>query len=458
MTNELILKEIFRQNKHWVNHGEFFADIKNITVKRDLFDEIKPFLEKRQILSIVGLRRVGKTVLLKQIIQARLQKVDPESIFFLSFDQALLFGKIDLSDYLNAYLSKIAPPKKRLWLFLDEIQYAENWQHIIKRYYDTEPRIKFIISGSSSLFLQKKSTESLAGRIYDFTLPVLSFKEYLELKGADLLLLEGLNACSLIPGDEVTQKEAREKFVNKYKGILGSQFEDYLKFGQFPEIVKEIDTNIKQKYLAESVYRKSVEYDIPQIFGVDKIDELKFLFQVLINEVGSIVEIQNIARETQVNQATVKKYLEYFENSFLIHILYNFTKSFRKTKRGLKKVYLGSTNFFSAFHDYRDFVISRQQIGFLAENYCLSILKRVFDYTSFYRVRQKEIDFVATNDLLNKKQFRYFEVKYRSQLRNKDFSYAQKITQENRARLQVISQDQFRINKNYSIIPIWLLK
>lgn len=457
MKKELVLREIYRQNKHWSDPGAFFSDLEKIEHKRKLFFELLPYLEKKQVVSVVGLRRTGKTILLKQLIKELLKNNKAASVLFLTFDEAIFPKGISLADYLDAYLEKAAPASGRLFVFLDEIQYAKKWQHIVKRYWDTESRIKFVISGSSSLFLRKKTTESLAGRIYEFILPILSFEEYLEMREETALLTE-YKKHSLGINEEITNAKERQDFLRRLGAGMEKNFARYLRYGQFPEIAAEENEETIKKYLTDAIYKKTIEYDIPKIFGVERIDELKFLFQIAVNEVGSVIETGNIAREAGIDEKTVKKYLNYFEESFLARRLYNFSKSIRKSRRLLKKIYLGSTNFYAAFHNWRDESLSAQQEGFLAENYCLHLLEKEFEQLSFYRVRQNEVDFMGTDDRLDKKSWRYFEVKYRNDLSSREFKFAIKTAQKNQSVLRIISKNKLAVEKNYSIVPIWLLR
>jgi len=458
MKKTLILKEIYRQNRHWTAPAEFFSELATITFKRKLFSEILPFLPKRQIISIVGLRRVGKTILLKQLMRRLMKENDAKAIFFLTFDEAILPKGVSVADYLNEYLEKIAPPKGIIYIFFDEIQYARNWQHLIKRYYDTETRIKFIVSGSSSLFLRKKTTESLAGRIYEFLLPTLSFEEYLELKKVEDSLLKGYAAATVALGEEISFTSQRELFFHQYGSQMEREFETYIKFGQFPEVANEKNAMLVRKYLTDAVYKKTIEYDIPKIFGVERIDELKFLFQVLSNEAGSLVETGNIAREVGIDEKTIKKYFHYFEESFLIYLVYNFSKSIRKSKRLLKKVYLGSPNFMSAFYDWPQEGEKDYKLGFLAENYCALLLKKKYEFVSFYRIRKNEIDFLVTNNPAHLSEHRYIEVKYRESISSKRLNFIARIAEKNGKQFTVVTKNNLKIEKKSAFIPIWMLK
>jgi predicted AAA+ superfamily ATPase len=458
MKKDFILKEIFRQNRHWENPDEFFFDIKRIEYQRNLYFPLLSALPKRQIVSLVGLRRVGKTVLLKQLINALLQSTDANTILFLSFDEALFSKDVTLADYIDAYLEQRAPKNKRLTIFLDEIQYARQWQHILKRYYDTHASVKFVISGSSSLFLQKRTTETLAGRIEEFFLPVLSFEEYLSLKRVSTVFVDAYQAAAAAIGDDTIHARRHDAVVAQYGNDLIAFFDDYLRYGQFPELLEMTDPSAKRKYLEEAIFKKTVEYDIPRIFGVEKVDELKFLFAVILSETGMLSEPTNLASEVGIDAATVKKYLSYFEQSFLIYPLYNYSKSFRKSRRLLKKLYLGSSNFLSLFTDWRDSEIVRQRTGFMVENYVFSLLRRQFRFCSFYRVRNNEFDFLCSNDLRDTRAFHHIEVKWREHINARDIKFLMRVGKKHGGPTTVISRTASQILSDVPAIPAWLLK
>ena len=100
---------------------------------------------------------------------------------FFSFDE----NSNKLSEVLNSYKEFQVKDfrEEKIYVFLDEIQKHDNWENEIKRYYDLYPKLKFIISGSESLFIRKRTKENLAGRIFEYALTPFTFKEYLKLKG-----------------------------------------------------------------------------------------------------------------------------------------------------------------------------------------------------------------------------------------------------------------------------------
>ncbi len=466
MKKELILDEIKIQNPHWNQNGEvdYFFDEKKY--KRKLYFELLKYLDEKQILSVIGLRRVGKTVLLKQLAKYLIQEknIAPNDIFFLSFDEAIAVSHEDLNRYLTIYLDTARTNiNKTAYIFIDEIQYIDKWQHILKRYYDTRPNIKFIISGSSSLFLRKKTTESLTGRIYEFKLNILDFNEYLELTGKDARFISDYNRTKIdIKKISIEKIKEQENAINFFlagnKNILQKYFEEYLSFGHFPEVALEKDKSIAKKYIKEAIYKKTIEYDIPKIYKIEKAGELRFLYEILIHETGNEIELGKLAGEAEITYKTLHNYLEYFEESLLLNIVYNFSKSFRKSKRSAKKTYIASTNFYR-LDEALSPQIKGQIIGHLAETYSYNLLKNKFEYVSIYKQGGKEIDFIARDDLLNTDYYYYIESKYKSNLKHENFKFLQRETIKRKTKIPylILSKETFDLSNNGIIIPLYLI-
>lgn len=461
MINELILNEIFKQNKHWSNET---PKNQTETYKRQLFYVLEKYLKEPQIISIVGLRRTGKTTILKQIISSLITEkgVNPLQIMFLSFDEALVTEKLPFTEYIDTFLEK-TDEKKIRYIFLDEIQYIKKWQHLLKRYYDTRPNIKFFISGSSSLFIQKKSTESLAGRIYEFKLKHLSFEEYLEIARVEDELLREYKKFAIADFNKIEYSENEYKwFLANYSKKLETFFENYLLYYQFPETIKKEDKETIHKYIEDAIYKKSIEYDIPRLFDINKVDELKFSFRILINETSNEIEFGKIAGEAGIELNTFKKYLNYFHNSLLFDIVYNYTRSVRKSKRLQKKGYIASSNFFSTFHPdfFKIKSISDQYMGRLVETYIYNILKEKFEYISFYKKGKKEIDFVCNNEIFSKQETSLIEVKYVNNIGRENFDFITKTAREifKAEKYFIFSKKDFNNNEKRLIIPCFLIK
>jgi len=174
--NEKIIEALEDSNKWW--RGKFEIEFK----PREIYEEIKHFLKSRQIIALTGLRRVGKTTIILKIAEEYTKKIDAKNILYFSFDD---FRNVQIRDIMNIYarvMDKDFNIGHYLLLF-DEIQKLENWEEQVKRVYDNFKNIRLILSGSESLFIRKKSRESLAGRFFEFKVKPLNFREYLNFKG-----------------------------------------------------------------------------------------------------------------------------------------------------------------------------------------------------------------------------------------------------------------------------------
>ncbi|MDI6855526.1 MAG: ATP-binding protein [Candidatus Thermoplasmatota archaeon] len=267
---------------------------------------------------VMGLRRVGKTTLFYQLIQELLNRgVEPTKILYFSFDEE----PADIDDLLKTYREKVLKAEfenTRIYIFLDEIQKAKDWQNKLKIYYDIYPELKFFISGSASVSLQKKSKESLAGRIYDFILPQLSFDEFLDLKGMKVEL---------------------EK-VELYRDKILPHFFDYLRKGGFPEITHLDDDEKIKSYIKNSVIERIIYRDLPVEFGLKDIELLNILIRMVAESPGMVLNYDSLSRDLKRSKTTIINYISYLEYALILRLVYNYRKGFVSSSRKLRKIYL----------------------------------------------------------------------------------------------------------------------
>jgi len=298
-----------KHNKHW-KEGFFYEFEKH----RDLFKKLTPLMEKKQIIAITGLRRTGKTVLLKQLINFLINnKVKRRNILYFPFDEE----KPDIDKLIEEYaeITDIDLNKDKLYIFLDEIQKLENWQEQVKVYYDACPKAKIFISGSASLFIRKKATESLAGRIFLLELPILTFTEFLKFRNKENLL------------------KHPKMFSNELKRELLIYFKR-----NFIEIINEDDETAK--FYMESIINKIVYEDIPMLFPVENPDKLKAIVRAIYSNPGMIIKYENLARDLGLSSKTTEKYIFYLLQAKVIKKLYNFSRNFLTSEKKLKKFYV----------------------------------------------------------------------------------------------------------------------
>lgn len=305
------IKLLLRDFNPWWKEN-FVVDFRD----RIVFKQIQKFLPLPQIIALTGLRRVGKTTLMLKIVDDFIGSgFNAMNIVYFAFDE---FKEIEIRSVLKEYeelMEKNLREEKFLFLF-DEIQKLSNWENQLKTIYDLFGKnAKIIISGSESLFIKKKSRETLAGRIFEFKLEQLSFKEFLDFKGIKFEPI-GLYEMEL------------KKLFNEFVFTLG-----------FPELVDVREKDIIKKYVKESVVEKIVFKDIPKLFKIKNISIIESLLNIFLDNPGQLIEIGGLAKELGVSRQTVSNYLHYLEESFLIKKLYNFSRNRRKIERKLKKFY-----------------------------------------------------------------------------------------------------------------------
>lgn len=357
-------------NKHR-NKDYFYG----FSQKRKYFSILQGQLSKKFIISIVWLRRVGKTTLILQLIDGLIQTGKNRfNILYYTFDNWW-----DIEDVISNYqkISNRDINKDQIYIFLDEIQKAADWQNKIKIYYDLYPNIKFIISWSASLFLNH--TESLAGRITTNTIKPLFFDEFLEFKKLSYLL------------------DNAEAFEDKI--IL--EFEKYL-YRQFRDII-DSDLIEAQSYI-KKLKDKIIKEDLVNYFDIKHPDLLSKIFDILCKNPGMLIDYKNIANDLNFDWRTIQTYTHYLEEAFLIKKIYNYSPNLLTSEKKLKKIYLNSTSFFTW-----DGNVPWE----LFENYIIDI----YDAKYFWRLNKKEVDIILIKD----KKIIPIEVKYKSQLKKNDF-------------------------------------
>src|SRR3989344_651036 len=305
------IKEALRDFNPWWK-GKF----KVVFKEREIYSQIQKYLPLPHIIAFTGLRRIGKTTLMLKIVEDGIKKgIDAKNIVYFSFDE---FKGAEIRKIMAEYEGMMERDfkKGKYMLLLDEIQKLDNWENQLKGVYDTFGKnIKIIVSGSESLFIKRKSKETLAGRIFDFKVEPLSFREFLLFKGAGF------------------------KPIGLYEKELGRMLDEYTLTLGFPELVNIDDKEIIKKYIKESIVEKVIFRDIQNLFKIKDVSVIESLLNIFLEEPGQLVDISELSRELGISRQTISSYLMYLEDSFLIKKLYNYSKNRRKTERKLKKYY-----------------------------------------------------------------------------------------------------------------------
>lgn len=406
---------LVKYNLHWKENFNYGYD-----KERDLLKELIKYIDVRQIVGIIGLRRTGKTVLLKQTIDHLIKKGQTrDKIIYFSFDEE----EASIEDVIGEFQSRIGvdiSSAGQLYIFLDEIQKLEGWQNELKYYYDTYPTIKFFVSGSSSLFLKKKAEESLAGRIFLFNLPVLSFNEFLKFKGEEQLIRK----------------------PELFRDALKEQSLLYAK-RQLPELI-EADEPFITMYL-ESIVNKIIYEDLPKVFPIEYADALKRILRIVASNPGMITDYPTLASDLGINRKTLANYVSYLERGFLVQKCYNFSKNRLTTEKKMKRLYLTSTTLLFHLCENPDF-------GRAIENLVINSARAQF----FWRRGTSEVDCVLVED----NTITPLECKYKDNIQRKEIKGLMKFLKHFSLKKGIVitkdSTGEEKIgDKKVIFIPLW---
>ncbi|MEO1168427.1 MAG: ATP-binding protein [Pseudomonadota bacterium] len=323
-----IQARISRDNPWWSREGKAAFVESNLPrrVYFDAFAELALNYAVKRAAILLGPRRVGKTVMIKQTIEKAIDEgMDRSNVLYASIDTPL-YSNTPLESFLH-YLPAIADGQPCLVVF-DEIQYLKDWQIHLKDLVDSYPNVKFIASGSAAAALSLQSKESGAGRFSDFMLPPLTFSEFLDFSNRS---------------DLVQESEERRYQCDDIES-LNAAFLDYLNFGGYPEAVlnPEVRSNPDQ-FIRTDIIEKVLLKDLPSLYGINDIQELNKLFMFLAYNAGNEASYENLSQESGITKPMIKKYIEYLESAFLIIKLSTVNDTCRSMQRERNfKVYLNN--------------------------------------------------------------------------------------------------------------------
>ncbi|SCM82530.1 conserved hypothetical protein [uncultured Sporomusa sp.] len=414
-TKEGILKVLRTFNPWWISG----------TVNPALYREYRRFAyyeamkrleleDIRRTVVLTGTRRVGKTTIQYQMINALLgQGIPPQRIVFISLDHPML-KLAGLSEVLECYHENICPDQN-VYYFFDEIQYATDWAAWLKTIYDTQPETKVVATGSASPALVRGSTESGAGRWTVIQVPTLSFYEYCALIGLpDIQLNSTLKPTFLL---RLSQQE-RGQIINKLSAVQ-NHFARYLQIGGFPELALANNDFLAEQVMREDVVDKVLKRDLPALYNIRNATELERIFLYLCNVSSEIVAIDAMAKELNgVSRQTVQNYIDYLESANLIYLSYPVELDGKKVLKAKPKIYIADAAIRNAVLMDSEVLTNPVEMGKMVET---AVYKHVtaFYYQRATRVgyyrggsKNKEIDIVV--DYPNISNI-LIEVKYREQ-------------------------------------------
>lgn len=355
------MESLLRLMNEWWETGSISSE-KARKYRRKVFSEVgKTYFQYNQIIILTGLRRVGKTTIIHQLIEGLLKKGhDPKSILYFSFDEMVEDPVKVLEEY--ARITKVDWRSKKVFLFLDEVHKLRNWSSKIKILYDSLPNLKICVSGSASITVETEAIRNLAGRFFTLEIQPLTLQEFAEI---------------------YFEREMDD--FELYEDRLKTIFEDYIR-KPFPEIVKWNDLRRVNEYIRTLVIEKVMKSDIPELFKNVNVSLLSTLTETFMKNVGMILNITSISRELGVHKLTLVKHIKFLEYSKLIRIVKNYRPSIRAESRKLVKVY--PYNIALSFCFYPELSSSQVSEGLIAS---------ALNLTRYWRKNRREVDFLKTN-------------------------------------------------------------
>lgn len=412
-TKESILKVLSAYNPWWTT-GTTNALLTK-TYKRFAFYDAMSKLENKSIrrtVVITGTRRVGKTTIQYQMIDALLKKgIEPKKIVFVSLDHPML--KLSaFEDILECYHENVYADND-VYYFFDEIQYAVNWDKWLKVIYDMNPETNIVATGSASPALIKGNTESGVGRWSIINVPTLSFYEYCELIGVEKPMLDNeLKITSFLNMDRQKQTDIMMKLSN-----IQRHFNRYLLVGGFPELALSNNDVLAQQVMREDVVDKVLKRDLPSLYNIRNSTELERIFLYLCNVSSEIVSIESLSKELNgVSRPTVENYIKYLESANLIYQSWPIDMTGKKILKAKPKIYIADAAIRNAVLMDNDMLTNPSEMGKIVETAVYKHIAAFYYQKStsvgYYRggKKDKEIDIVVEYPNINNL---LIEVKYR---------------------------------------------
>lgn len=395
----------------WWAEGKASKILFEDSPRRNYFDKFYSQVTNRQVnraVILMGPRRVGKTVMIRQAIRKLLDdETNGKFILYLSLETPIYTG-LSLERIILLFLKENNLKRdSSLYIFFDEVQYLKDWEVHLKSLVDSYPDYKFIATGSAAAALKLKSNESGAGRFSDFSLPPLTFAEYLKFIEKENLLYR--------------KEESNRWFETNHINDLNKEFLNYLNYGGYPEaVLNEMIRSDPGQYIKNDIIDKVLLRDLPSLYGILDIQELNRLFTTIAYNTGNEISLESLTKSSGVAKNTVKKYLEYLEAAFLITVVHRVDDNCKKFKRATNfKVYLTNPSMRAAlFGPVKS--EDDQVMGSLVETAIFSQWVHWQDRSLFYaRWDNKggEIDVVSVDDAFFKPDW-FVEVKWSDRMSN----------------------------------------
>jgi predicted AAA+ superfamily ATPase len=331
-------------------------------------------VDSGKIISLIGVRRCGKTYILFDVINKLRESVQPENIIYINFEDDRLFPLEikDLDSLMEGYYEMYPDKRDELvYVFLDEVQNVPEWERYVRRIYDTL-NVRIFVTGSSSKLLSREIATSLRGRTLTYEIFPYSFAEFLKAKN----IKADFNSSTSV-------------------SYIKNALKEYLTDGGFPETISQtpdVKRRILRDYLDLIVYK-----DIVERYGVKNNSLLKHIIKYSFCNIGTLVSLNKLYNEFKsqgfkVGKDTIFDYYSYLEDAYAVFSTPIFRNNIREENRNPRKIY-SVDNGFKGVYD----AFITDDFGRLYENAVFLHLRRRTPEVYYYSGRQ-EVDFYCRTD------------------------------------------------------------
>ena len=335
-------------------------------IRERYLKEIRKFYDQDLIKVIIGIRRCGKSVLMKQIIdELKTKGIDEEHIIYINFEDYDYDIYTDSHKFHDFVKAKIKDNKK-YYLFFDEIQNVDKWEKVINSFKATL-NVSIFLTGSNSDILSGELATHISGRYVSFKISPFSFEEVCELKNV----------------------------LDKNKYELLDVFEEYVKWGGLPQVFMQVDDMSKKTYLND-VYNSIIVKDIVTRFNVKDVDLLNRIITYILTTPANTFSAESLSKyfesiSRSVSLETIYNYIDYITRAMLIEKSSRYDIRGKRILTGKYKYYLTDLGFTNILSEGK-----KEQLGAYLENIVYNeLINR--GYTVYIGTNDaSEVDFIAT--------------------------------------------------------------
>ncbi len=297
------------------------------------------------VLCLAGPLRAGKTVLMRQMVARLIEGgISPKNVFYCNMTVPSMTAA-DIPTLFEMFCRRYRHrPDAELYVFYDEIQYVKGWEEIVLELAKLRPKARIIAAVSSGAPSLATGDTTHDGKLTTFVLPPLTFLEFLRYRGTENTLFEAPSDTG--NGDTMAGMTLKANALP----ALNTEFQRYVNFGGFLEgITSSKDGTPAPAFIRDGVADRVLHKDLANLYGISEAQELNRLFGLLAFNTAREVTMDDLAKATNIAKNTLRKYLDYLEQAFLIRRVARVDKNGKRFQRQVAfKVYLTAPCLYSA--------------------------------------------------------------------------------------------------------------